>query len=275
MPKQLHITLADPDGDADRQLFSHYLWNASLLLAEYVEAGTLTQDGADPLLKSSLGPPLVDFNITSLNTIELGAGSALPSLLTALLGARRVLITDYPAPRVITNLRDNAERNIKSEFSPLSTLHQLRGCAAKPSTTPRFSPAVAEVEGHAWGDLSTPIAETNHHAFDRALVCDCLWMPWQHANLARSIDWFLKNDAQARCWVVAGFHSGRAAMRDFFRPGTLAGVGLEVERIWERDVDGVERDWSWDRGIEDPGARKRWLAIAVLKRPSTKNLTVI
>lgn len=199
-------------------------------------------------MKSPLGPPLTDFDITNLTTIELGAGTALPSLLAALLGAKRVVMTDYPAPRVITNLRENAGRNVKADFSPLSSLAQV------------------EIEGHAWGELSTPLAEKNHHAFERMFVCDCLWMPWQHDNLLKSIEWFLKDDSEARCWVVAGFHSGRPAMRQFFQEDKLGAAGLKVEHIWERDVEGVEREWSWDRGIEDPGERKRWLTIAILKR---------
>lgn len=146
------------------------------------------------------------------------------------------------------NLQENAKRNVKADASPLSSL------------------AKVEVEGHAWGELSTPLAKHNRHAFERMLVCDCLWMPWQHDNLRKSIEWFLKDDSKARCWVVAGFHSGRAAMRDFLKEEKLGEQGLEVEHIWERDVEGVEREWSWDRGIEDPGERKRWLAIAILKR---------
>lgn len=199
-------------------------------------------------MESLLGPPVSDFDITHLTTIELGAGTALPSLLAALLGATRVVMTDYPAPRVIDNLRENAKRNVQAGFTPLSSL------------------AKVEVEGHAWGELSTPLAAQNHHAFERVLVCDCLWMPWQHSNLLQSIEWFLQDDGKARCWVVAGFHSGRAAMSDFFRDEKLVRTGLEVEYIWERNVEGVEREWSWDRGIEDPGERKRWLAIAILKR---------
>src|SRR4051794_34470546 len=41
LPKPLQIDLADPVVDEDRKLFSHYLWNSSLLLAELVESGTL------------------------------------------------------------------------------------------------------------------------------------------------------------------------------------------------------------------------------------------
>ena len=45
----------------------------------------------------------------------------------------------------------------------------------------------------------------------------------------------------------------------------LARLGLEVERIWERDCHGAERPWSLDRGLEDVTERK-WLVVAVLRR---------
>lgn len=199
-------------------------------------------------MKSPLGPPLSTFSVAGRSVLELGAGTALPSLLSALLGATRVVLTDYPAPVVISNLTANAARNARPELSP--------SAAAAP----------VEVEGHAWGELATPLAERGRRGFDRVFVCDCLWMPWQHENLLKSVEWFLADTAEARAWVVAGFHTGREKMRGFFDGERLAGLGLEVESIWERDCDGVEREWVLDRGIEDPVGRKRWLVFAVLKR---------
>lgn len=250
LPKPLHISLADPTGDDDRRLFSHYLWNASLLLAEFVESGTLglEEGGEKGGVTSPLGPPLSTFSVRGHSVLELGAGTALPSLLAALLGATRVVLTDYPAPAVISNLTANAARNARPELSPSGVV------------------APVEVEGHAWGVPDGPIAKASRRAFDRVLVCDCLWMPWQHENLLWSVDWFLADTAEARCWVVAGFHTGREKMRGFFDGERLAQRGLEVESIWERDCDGQEREWVLDRGIEDPVGRKRWLVFAVLKR---------
>jgi hypothetical protein len=123
------------------------------------------------------------------------------------------------------------------------------------------------VEGHGWGELETAFARGNRHAFDRVLAADCLWMPWQHDNLRRSIAWFLAEDEGARAWVVAGFHTGRAKVRAFFEEEALAAVGLEVEHLWERDCDGQDRQWVWDCGVEeDIGSRKRWQAVGVLRR---------
>ncbi|KAI0117057.1 hypothetical protein F4814DRAFT_415052 [Daldinia grandis] len=244
LPNPLHIALADPDREADRKLFSHYLWNASLLLAELVEAGTLGL----PLDVGLRRLQPAAFNVASLETLELGAGTALPSLMAALLGAKGVVVTDYPSETVLATLRKNVEANAKTENSPGGSLAPLT------------------VEGHSWGELDTPFAAEYRGRFDRVFVCDCLWMPWQHTNLHKSIAWFLKESTNARAWVVAGFHTGRAKMRGFFEDDALAAAGLEVESIWERDCDGVEREWAWDRGQEDISVRKRWLVVGVLRR---------
>ncbi|KAF4898437.1 Protein N-terminal and lysine N-methyltransferase EFM7 [Colletotrichum viniferum] len=244
--KPLRFDLAEPSADDDRKLFSHYLWNASLQLGEFVEAGTLGLD----TVKIDLGPPVSHFNVRGLATIEFGAGTALPSIMSALLGAVRTAVTDYPAPAVLKTLRANAARNIDASVSPTGAL----------------TAEEVLVEGHSWGELDDPFSVANKHAFDRVFVADCLWMPWHHANLHKSIAWFLRDGPDARCWVVAGFHTGRPKMRGFFDEAALAEAGLDIERIWERDCDGVEREWLWDRGIEDVTIRKRWLVCGVLRR---------
>jgi hypothetical protein len=106
--------------------------------------------------------------------------------------------------------------------------------------------------------------DSHKRYFDRLLVADCLWMPWQHVNLMKSIRHFLSPDGKA--WVVAGFHTGRPKMAGFYDEAVLAEQGLEIETIWERDAEDREREWVVDRGVEDVTARKRWLVIAVLRR---------
>ncbi|KAI1079286.1 hypothetical protein F5B20DRAFT_544288 [Whalleya microplaca] len=254
LPRPLRLALADPDDERERALFSHYLWNSSLLLAELIEAGTLKLD--QPLSTGGGGQQGkangdsdhgCDFDIENLACLELGAGCALPSLMAALLGASRVLVTDYPAPVILSNLRSNIAANTQ-----------------QPACTPV---APIAVEGHAWGALDTPLAAAHRGGFDRVFVCDCLWMPWQHANLLASIAWFLRDGENGgRAWVVGGFHTGREKMRGFFAEAALRDAGLEIERIWERDCDGVEREWAWDRGVEEVSERKRWQVIGVLRK---------
>ncbi|KAK3940775.1 putative nicotinamide n-methyltransferase [Diplogelasinospora grovesii] len=240
LPKPLPIKLSEPQRDEDRKLFSHYLWNSSLLLAELIEAGTLKL------------PPqgTEEFDVSGLSTVELGAGTALPSIMSALLGARRVVATDYPAPAIMEVLRENVRECTKPSYSPLGE-----------------GGGGIHVVGHEWGVFPADIAE-ERNAFDRVFVCDCLWMRWQHENLRKSVDYFLKRGTEARAWVIAGFHTGRESMRGFFEKEELAADGLEIERIWERDCNGNDREWVWDRGIEDITIRKSWLVVAILKRIS-------
>lgn len=256
LPHPLDISLADPAGEDHRQLMSHYLWNASLQLAEMIEAGTLrlspssssSSSSSAPAEARTFSPPPENFSVAGRSCLELGAGTALPSLMASLLGAARVQVTDYPAPATIANLRTVVARNCVPGNSPLGTV------------------APVSVEGHAWGDLDAPFALENKGAFDRVFVCDCLWMPWQHGNLRKSVGWFLAEGAESRAWVVGGFHTGREAMSGFFAEDELRKEGLETETMWEVDCNGVEREWAWDRGREDERVRKMWLVVAVLRR---------
>ncbi|RYP57743.1 hypothetical protein DL769_009303 [Monosporascus sp. CRB-8-3] len=322
LPRPLRLAVAEPPDRHDRYLFSHYLWNSSLLLAELVEAGTLgvplaapswlgapppprpggggggggngagtsarrgsddagevegaeKEEAGDDDTGSGNGVPLPEtgsneapsdrqprepeekaadlsiFSMRGKRILELGAGTALPSLVASVAGAAGVATTDYPSPAIIETLARNVAANAVAANSPLSP----------PAACP------VEVHGHEWGDLSSPFAARNRGAFDRVVSCDCLWMPWQHGNLRRSIGWFLAPGPEARAWVVAGFHTGRVQMRGFFDAEALrADAGLEVERIWERDCDGAERAWVWDGGPEDVSGLKRWLVVAVLRR---------
>ncbi|KAI5458408.1 hypothetical protein BGZ63DRAFT_362432 [Mariannaea sp. PMI_226] len=246
LPKPLLIDLADPKEEGDRELFSHNLWNASLLLAEFVEADSL----GVPLDRPREQQEALSFDVKGLDTLELGAGTALPSIMSGLFGARRVVVTDYPAEPVLKALRTNVERGIKQDNSP------------KGSTATLSSSIL--VEGHAWGELADSFSVGNQHSFDRIILADCLWMPWQHVNLHLSIAHFLRKTPQARCWVVAGFHTGREKMKGFYEAEALRKVGLSVEYIWERDCNGEERAWETDRE-DDITIRKRWLVVASLK----------
>ena len=169
--------------------------------------------------------------------------------MSALAGAEEVVVSDYPAPEVLANLEVNVEKNIPRDIRPR-----------------------VRIKGHEWGVLTDEFSQSHVHSFTRILAADCLWMPWQHQNLAQSMLHFLSHDEDARVWVIAGFHTGRAKLAPFFDVAEEG--GLEVEEIWERDADGHERQWMKERdgGKEDMSGRKKWLVIAVLKRrrpPST------
>ena len=175
----------------------------------------------------------------------LWAGSGVAGIISILAGASRIVISDYPAPEILATLHSNVENNVPSA---------------------KLDPAM--VQGHEWGILTDEFSVANQKQFTVILCADCLWVIGEHQSLVRSMLHFLPRSSKARVWIVAGFHTGRAALASFFDVATEE--GLEVEKIWERDVDGKEREWLKirDGGRENVSERKRWLVVAVLRRPT-------
>lgn len=191
----------------------------------------------------------MQWSVANKEVLELGAGTALSGIIASLMNAKRVVITDYPAEEVLENIRKNVSQNIDER---------------RKRKTEAAGIAEIQVCGHEWGVLHDTFSVDNKEAFSTLLVADCLWMPWQHGNLLKSIRHFLEPDGRA--WVIAGFHTGREKMRGFYEKSALDAAGLRIENIWERNAEGNDREWVEDRGKEDITERKRWLVIAILKR---------
>lgn len=220
----IELRTADPDDERERQLFSHYVWNASIKLAELITSAEN------------------DWNIERQSVLELGAGAGLSGIVATLAGGKEVVMSDYPAPVVLANIKRNAVKAIPA------------------SLRSNWS-----VQGHEWG-VFDQVALPQKHQFCRILAADCYWMPSEHLNLIRSMLHFLSLDTSARVFAVAGFHTGRAKLAAFF--DCAVEEGLEIEEIYEEDDKGLKRDWAKERdgGREDHTVRKKWLVVARLKR---------
>lgn len=247
--KPLHLELAVPTGETERTLFSHYLWNSSLVVAELLETDSLLGTHAAEAQRPLSGD--VSFDVSGRSVLEFGAGTGLPSITAANVGAARVAATDYPSPAVIEALRGNVTRNTGPQIAP----------DASKST----ASASVVVTGHEWGVFTDEFARSEAHAFDRVVSADCLWMARQHDSLRRTISHFLGLGPDARAWIVAQFHTGREKAASFFDAAALADVGLEIDRIWERDFNGLEREWAWETENEYK-ERKFWTCVCVLRR---------
>lgn len=158
----------------------------------------------------------------------------------------QVVITDYPAEVVLDNICRNATKNIPEQLS-----HKYI------------------VQGHAWGVLDTPFTQENKHRFSRILAADCYWLAGQHDNLVSSMLHFLSLEPSARIFVIAGFHTGRARLANFFE--VAVENGLEADEMYEEDDQGTRREWLPERdgGRENHTERKKWLVICILKRRGT------
>ena len=163
--------------------------------------------------------------------------------MSVLAGAEKVVLSDYPSAAILANTKANVERNVPKELQRKLT-----------------------VQGHEWGVLTDDFSKAHANHFSRILCADCLWMDGEHYGLAQSMEHFLSHKDNARVWVIAGFHTGRAKLVSFF--DITAQAGLETDKIWERDADGNEREWVRERngGQEDATGRNKWLVVAILKR---------
>ena len=166
-------------------------------------------------------------------------GTGIVGITSALAGGGEVILSDYPSQKILSNLKFNVDRSIPEKL--------------------RYPRKVA-VQGHEWGVLTDEFSKSHAGHFTRVLSADCLWMDGNHYGLAQSIAHFLSDKEEARAWVIAGFHTGRAKLVSFF--DIISQAGLEVEAIWEQDADGYKRDW--DREREDK-ERNRWMVVAILK----------
>jgi len=128
------------------------------------------------------------------------------------------------------------------------------------------------VAGHEWGEFGDEIAKTRKQGFSRILAADTLWVEGEHKSLLASFEHFLSEEEHARVWIVAGLHTGRAVVATFWDTVVESGW-LLVEKLWEMDVEGNEREWMRERKGEGVGERKRWIVVGILKRRNHGEVT--
>jgi hypothetical protein len=180
------------------------------------------------------------------------AGVGLGGIVSALAGAKEVCLPLLFTAHISCPETDTVRR------SPLRTIPRHPYSIPSRQTSQRT---------YQWGSTTTPLESSRAHSYTRILAADCLWMPWEHESLAKSMLHFLAETPEARILCIAGFHTGRAKVAPFFEE-VVPQQGLEVEEIYEMDADGKRRPWAKERdgGTENIGERKKWLVLARIRR---------
>jgi hypothetical protein len=131
-------------------------------------------------------------------------------------------------------------------------------------------PDSMRVRGYAWGTPTfyllsaygkpAPATESNT-SFDKIIIADCLWMPSQHINLIKTVLKFLPektvnhtasaDDTEPCALVIAGFHTGRQIVSDFFSLATVQQEPPEatVEDSSQSTISPSQRNLA----LEEPG----------------------
>lgn len=188
----------------------HYLWNGGQALSTYL------QQHASRLVHGK-------------TVLELGAGAGLPSLVATILGARRVVVTDYPDVELIDNL-----------------VHNINTCSHLPQPATTIA-----AEGYLWG-LPTE-ALISHLAvpsqrFDTLLLADLLFNHHCHEALISTISEALAHRPDARALVFFTPYRPWLLEKDMAFFDLCRENGLIVQRVTEEVVDKVM--FEYDKGDE-------------------------
>ncbi|KAI9208101.1 uncharacterized protein BJ171DRAFT_490236 [Polychytrium aggregatum] len=200
---------------AQHSLWAHCLWNAGVCLARHIDRNRSLVRGKCIL--------------------ELGAAAGLPSLTAALVGAQKVLMTDYPEPVLIDNMRFNAKENL-----PDATHNGVIGC-----------------QGFLWGADPFPLldwlkfsnAGPEHGArkYDLIFLADLIFNHTEHRRMLKTIDECLTDEGEAI--VIFSHHRPWLKARDmkFFEIASAPRLSLPdapngIPDDGGSDDDGAETD---------------------------------
>ncbi|TVY52387.1 Protein N-terminal and lysine N-methyltransferase efm7, partial [Lachnellula cervina] len=185
-------------------LWGHHLWQAGRIISTYLEAT----------------PSL----IASKTVLELGAGAGLPSLVCAVLGAEKVVVTDYPDPDLVANLWTN-----------ISTT-QLNS-----SSEPAAQKIVAE--GYCWGADPSPLLShlppSSVGGFDILILADLLFNHSEHEKLVATITGTLSRRAGSKALVFFSPYRPWLYAKDMAFFDVVRGAGFVVEKVLEEKMGRV------------------------------------
>lgn len=175
--------------------------------------------------------------------LELGAGAGLPSLVCALKGARTVVVTDYPDPDLVENLRIN-----------VTTCGEIFRLNPTSSKSPSFS---LHAEGYQWGadpSIVLNYLDNPHDGFDVLILADVIYNHPQHHTLIASVQKTLKKSRDAVALVVFTPYQPWLLEKivAFFPKAEEA--GFQVTKLFEKMVDKVLFQ-------DDPGVSTRLMSL--------------
>lgn len=179
----------------------HYLWNGARYISLWFEDNMSA--------------------IKDKTVFELGAGGGLPGIVAAILGARKVVCTDYPDKELIDMIEKNASESTK----------------AIPEPKDRFV-----AEGYEWG--TEPKAVLAHldekdraEGFDILILADLLFKHPQHANMIKTIEMTLSKKRESKALVFFTSYRPWLQQADLAFFDRARDHGFKVEKILEHRLE--------------------------------------
>lgn len=162
------------------------------------------------------------------DVLEIGAAAGVPSIVSAIVGARKVVLTDYHDPDLVANMQYNAD--LAADMIPKSD-----------TTSPRLV-----VEGYKWGNPVEPLlahipSESRQKAdgFDVLIMADVIYSWREHGNLVKTMQETLKKDPNSVALVIfTPYEPWLLPQTEKFFPLAEQG-GFTVTKIFEKLVGKV------------------------------------
>ena len=195
-------------------LEGHLLWNGGRAVSKYLETHCL--------------------EVAGKTVLELGAGSGLPSLVSAILGARKVVVTDFPDADLI----DNLWRNI-GECNRLAGDNSGR------------NEATIIAEGFVWGGNAEPLLSNIRpdSGFDLIILADLLFRHSEHRKLVTTIEATMKRDSGSKALVFFTSYRPWLQSKDLTFFDVAKERGFITKQVLEKKMD--EAMFPNDPGDED------------------------
>ncbi|PSR76836.1 hypothetical protein BD289DRAFT_378443 [Coniella lustricola] len=202
---------------------AHHLWNGSRVISDWYED-----------------------EIKGKTVLELGAGAGLPSIMAAVLGAKKVLVTDYPDVDIVETMWKNVD-----------------GCELVPHGIKPFNhdQNIITAKGFIWGADPRPLlAELQHlppsssssspvkdgeaaeaeqePRFDVLILADLLFRHSEHGKLLDTIrDTLKKTSASAKAFVFFTSYRPWLQHKDLAFFDLARQRGFVVEKVLERVME--------------------------------------
>lgn len=172
--------------------------------------------------------------------LELGAGAGLPSIVAAALGARRVVVTDYPDPELLETMW----RNVRGcELIPGVGDQEGEGGQEEEEEGGKEKELPIVVEGLVWGADPGKVlgylgeAERGEEGFDVLILADLLFRHSEHRNMLRTVRQTLKKSRESKAFVVFTSYRPWLQHKDLAFFDVAREEGWVVEKVLEKKMD--------------------------------------
>ncbi|KAI2610352.1 uncharacterized protein GGS25DRAFT_257219 [Hypoxylon fragiforme] len=186
-------------------LEAHHLWNGSRIISQYFETHPSEVQGR--------------------TVLELGAGAGLPSIVCAILGAQKTVVTDYPDPDLVVNMKKNI---LGCELIPVADNGDVDKSAA------------IVADGYVWGadptHLLAHLEPVKRDKFDVLILADLLFRHSEHGNMIRSIEATMSRKGTSKAFVCFTSYRPWLQHKDLAFFELARERGFRVEKILEEKM---------------------------------------